>query len=120
MSVNQPEEMFAFEQELKQAMRAVDPPEGFADRLMARVEAPGASVRSKVLTMARRPQTWVGGAVAAAVLVGALVGDQAHVRRQREKTLQAQQQFEAAMRITGETLDEARQQLQRAGVPVGE
>jgi hypothetical protein len=31
----------------------------------------------------------------------------------------ARQQFETAMRITDQTLDQVRQQLQQAGVPVG-
>ena len=115
--MNQHEEpMSEFEQELTQAMRAVDPPEGFADRVMARVEAPA---RGKVLTMPHMPRMWASGAVAAALLVGALVGEQTHLRHERERAEQAQRQFDTAMRITDQTLEHVREQLQQAGVTVG-
>jgi type VI protein secretion system component VasF len=119
MSVNQHDESSTkFEQELTQAMRGVDPPEGFADRVLARAEASEAPP-ARVLPMPRRRPLWTSGAVAAALLVGVFVGDQIHLRHQRERVEQAQQQFEAGMRITNETLDHVRVQLEQAGVTVG-
>jgi hypothetical protein len=119
MCVNQPEETrMKFEQELKQAMRAVDPPEGFAERVLVRAKAKEQS-RARVLTMPRRLRAWAGGAIAAAVLVGAFTGEEVHLRRQREQAELAQRQFETAMRITDRTLEHVRQQLQQAGVTVG-
>jgi type VI protein secretion system component VasF len=124
MSVNQPEESLTkFEQELTQAMRAVDPPEGFADRTIARAQA-SMQPRARVLAMPSRRPLWTSGAVAAALLVGVFVGEQAHMRHQREQAEAAQQQraeaaqrqFEAGIRITDETLDHARAQLARAGI----
>jgi hypothetical protein len=47
------------------------------------------------------------------------MAEQMRLRQERERTELARQQFEAAMRITGETLEQARQQLQQAGVRVG-
>jgi hypothetical protein len=120
MSVNQHEEPFTqFEQELTQAMRAVDPPEGFAGRVLARAQA-SVRPRARVLTMPRRWQSWATGAIAAALLAGVFVGDQVHVRRQRERAELAQRQFEAGMRITDEALQHTREQLAQAGVRFGE
>lgn len=117
--MNQHDESLAqFEQDLRQAMRGLDPPEGFAERVLARAEASEAT-RARVLTMPRRRPLWAGGAVAAAMLVGAFVGQQTHLRHERERAELAQRQFEAGMRITDETLDHVREQLQQAGVSVG-
>jgi hypothetical protein len=123
MSVNRPEETLTpFEEELTQAMRAVDPPEGFAERILACARA-GESPRARVLAMPRHWPTWASGAIAAAVLAGAFFGEQTHLRHEREKAElaqrqaeAAQQQFEAGIRITDETLDHARVQLARAGI----
>jgi len=115
--VKQPEELSSeFEQELARAMRGVDPPLGFADRVMvrARRETP---VRAKVLWMPRRVQQWTGGAIAAAVLAGTFFGEEVHLRHQREQA--AQRQFELAMRITDRTLEHVQQQLSDAGVRFG-
>lgn len=114
--MNQPEETLTkFEQELTEAMRAVDPPEGFAERTMARAQA-NEQPPAKVLAMPGRLRLWAGGAIAAALLAGALVGEQVHLRHEREQKEMAQQQFEAAMRITDQTLESVREQLAQAGV----
>ena len=118
--MKQPEESFTkFEQELAQAMRAVDPPEGFADRVMARAQSP-APAQAKVVRMQPRARPWIGGAIAAVLLAGVFVADEVHVRRQRERGELAQQQFEAGLRITDEALQHTREQLARAGVRFGE
>lgn len=117
---NQPDESFAgLERELTQALRHVDAPEGFAERTMARVQASGPT-RGKLLTMPARVRVWGGGAIAAALVVGVFAGQQVHERHERQKAELAEQQFETAMRITDQTLDQVRLQLQQAGVPVGE
>jgi hypothetical protein len=117
--LNQPDESFAeLEQELTQALRRVDAPADFAERTMARVQ-PAGTPRGKLLTMPARLRVWGGGAIAAALVAGAFAGQQVHERRERQKAQLAEQQFETAMRITDQTLDQVRQQLQQAGVPVG-
>lgn len=117
--MNQPDETLTqFEQELTRAMRAVDPPQGFAERTLARAQQSSAP-RPRVLTMPRRSQFWASGAIAAGVLAGAFLGEQTHVRHERERAALAQQQFDTAMRITDETLDHVRLQLQQAGVSIG-
>jgi hypothetical protein len=119
MSVKQPDELNTeFERNLAQALRPVDAPEGFADRVMARAQGstPGAA---KVIRMPLRTRMWATGAIAAALVAG-VFAEQTHVRHQREKAELAQQQFEAAMRITDQTLDHVKQQLQQAGVSIGD
>jgi hypothetical protein len=110
-----------FEQELGRRMRRVDPPEGFAERLMERAEA-GAPVKARVLTMPRRMvfRAWVGGAIAAMLVTGIFIGEQAHVRSEERKQAAAQQQFETAMRATDHALDQTRASLQRAGLTLGQ
>lgn len=117
--LNQPGESFEeLEQYLKGAMRRVDAPEGFADRVIARARP--ASATAKVLMMPSRMRIWVSGAVAATLLAGVFVGDQVRERRQRERAEDAQRQFEAGMRITDAALEHTRQQLRSAGVVVGD
>ena len=118
--LNEQGESFAeLEQYLTQALRRVDAPNGFAERTMARARQ-AETPRGKLLVMPTRLRVWASGAIAAMLVAGVFAGNQIHVRRERQKTELAQQQFEAAMRITGETLDEARLQLQQAGVRIGE
>ncbi len=105
------------ERYLSEAMRRVDAPEGFADRVMARTRS--APSTAKILRMPSRTRAWVSGAIAAALLAGVLVGEQVHARRERQAE-KAQQQFEAGMRITDAALEHTREQLQRAGVMVGD
>ena len=118
--MNQPEDpLTQFEQELTLAMRGVDPPEGFAERVMARAQT-SEQPRAKVIAMPRRLPSWTSGAIAAALLLGVFFGVQIHLRHQREQAQIAQQQFEDGIRITDQALERTRQQLQRAGVLVGD
>ncbi|HEY5328950.1 MAG TPA: hypothetical protein VIJ79_03620 [Acidobacteriaceae bacterium] len=110
-----------FEQELGRRMRRVDPPEGFAERLLERAAAQ-TPLRAKVLTMPRRTvfRAWVGGAIAAALVTGVFVGEQAHLRSRDRKAEAARQQFETAMRVTDRALDPTRASLQRVGLALGD
>jgi hypothetical protein len=117
MSVNQLEELSSeFERELTRAMRGVDPAEGFADRVMARAQV-NAKPRVRLFGMPLRARVWTSGAIAAALLTGIFIGEEIHLRHQREEA--AQQQFELAMRITDRTLEHVQQQLWDAGVRLG-
>jgi hypothetical protein len=129
--VNQPEDLnqseesiepggsFAeLEQYLTHAMLRVDPPDGFAERTLARIES-SAPVRAKVVTMAPRARFWASGAIAAALLAAVFFSEQTYVRHQHEQAELAQQQFEAGIRITDNALERTREQLERAGVRIG-
>ena len=106
-----------FEQRLTEAMRPVDAPAGFVERTMARAQSKP-HVQARVVMMRRR-NAWAVGTIAAALLFGVVLGEHEHVRRQQERAAAAQQQFEAAMRITDRTLQHTREQLQRAGIELG-
>lgn len=132
VDANDPE----LEAALRQALRPELAPAGFTDRVMARAlagsgSAPVASVASAPLAAATPrskakllhwPQSrlWVTGAVAAALVAGILEGGLAveRVREQRRKIVEATQQFQTTERITVHALAQAREQLQRAGVPL--
>ena len=124
--MKQPEEALnpEFEQNLTDALRPVAAPDGFADRVMARVQAPAGA---KVIRMPLRARLWIngaiGGAIAAGLLIGAYTGEQAHQRHERyerQRAERAQQQFDAGMRITDQTLEHVRVQLQQAGITIGD
>lgn len=115
-----------FEAELKLTLRPVDPPAGFADRVLARAHA-ASPVPARISIFPVRaagpwpPRTaWASSAVAAALLAGVLLGQHAQVRQRRQQAEFAQRQFEAGLRITGETLEQARRQLRQAGVLEGD
>jgi hypothetical protein len=129
--VNQPEELnpsqallpeseAVFERQLTQALRPVAAPAGFADRTMARLQS-AAPVTAKVIAMQPRPhRLWTSGALAATLLIATVLTQQTHARHQRQQEAErAQQQFEAGLRITDTTLEHVRQQLQQAGLQIG-
>jgi hypothetical protein len=66
-------------------------------------------------------QAWVGGAIAAVLALGMFGAVLLHQRRERaEQAAVATQQFEAAVRVTDRALAQTREQLQRAGLNLGE
>jgi hypothetical protein len=109
-----------FEDALTRALRPVNPPGRVARflALAAEVEAERNRPRSgrthRWAWFVPKPQRWAMGAVAALLAVGVFAGASQHQRHQREAL--ATQQFEAASRITDQTLEHTREQLQRAGV----
>lgn len=117
------EDFAALEHELRNALRPVDPPAGFADRVIARAHAEARVEPRRASIFAfpgLRSRVWIPGAVAAMLLVG-VAGEQAHQRmEQRRKAEEAQKQFETALQVTDHALDHARQQLERAGIPFGQ
>jgi uncharacterized protein CbrC (UPF0167 family) len=104
-----------FESHLTQALRRVDAPEGFADRVIARAKLDPAP---RVLMMKPSQQAWLGGAIAAALFLGVFGAEQIHQRQQQRAAL-VQQQFEAGIRITDDALNHAREQLEQDGVGAG-
>lgn len=59
-----------------------------------------------------KPRIWLGGAIAAVLVLGLFVGEKAQERRKAEIVAR---QFEVAMRITGRTLDGVGERVSRAG-----
>ena len=101
----------AFEQELRASLQAVPAPDGFADRVLARVEDPPhhEPVPRPVRTI-RNPI--VRGAIAAALLLS--VGAGGYIEHQRERQIageHARQQVLLALRITSSTLQDVRNKV---------
>jgi mannose/fructose/N-acetylgalactosamine-specific phosphotransferase system component IIB len=118
-----------FDEVLASALKRVDAPEGFAARLMERAasdERVSAATHGKTRILAfPRRQVWATGAIAAALIVGALTVGQVHERREQTarveaQRMQAQKDFETASRIEDAALEHTREQLARAGVRLGD
>jgi hypothetical protein len=123
--LNQPEErhqpaepLAELEQYLTKALRPVDPPAGLTERILARAESTGQG-KAKVVRIGTRTRVWAGSAIAAALVAGFLIGGQIHARRERQKVELAQRQFDAALKITSDTLEQTRKELQQAGIDIG-
>ncbi len=99
--MNKPDEMDEFERELLRAMRPVEPPSGFADRVQA---------LAAVTPMPALRRWYPLAALLLFALATLLTGY--HIERQRR----AERQFDQAIRITDQALDQTRQQLTAAGI----
>ena len=106
-----------FELQLARAMRRVDAPEGFAARVMEKAEQQPAVVVMRPRNGLWRMQAWMGGAIAAVLAIGMYGAEVLHQRREQAK---ADQQFAVAMQATNHAIAQTREQLQRAGLKLGE
>jgi hypothetical protein len=107
----------SFEDQLRRALRPVDAPQGFADRLVAALPPRRAAVTPLVVvpppTPARAQRTpWLPAALAASLIAAVFFGQQvAHQRdllaerRAAEAGRAASAQLMQALRITNEKLD---------------
>lgn len=96
---------------LREALRAVEPPPGFAERLAARIE------REPLRRRDWRPALrWAPQALAASVLVAALGVYGWQLQRERQG-LEARQQLLEALRVTGQKLDLAYRGVKDAARP---
>src|SRR5437868_10476062 len=86
-----------FEDQLRAALQPVDPPEGFADRVMQRLDLSAHS-------SPKRP-AWRWPTALAASVVTALVVSFAWRADHERRGLAARQQLMEALRVTGEKLD---------------
>jgi hypothetical protein len=129
-------EASAFHRDLTAALRHTDAPHGFTDRLMARAlagEQPRAIAQPTALeptTDAQKPRgkviawptvrAWVSGAVAAGVVAGLFAAETAveHRRAHERQVTQATAEFQTAERITDHALEQAREQMAKAHVPL--
>ena len=111
-----------FELQLARAMARVAVPEGFAARVLDRAASPAAQtvVEMRPRSGLWRMQAWAGGAIAAVLVLGMVAAEQLHLRRQRAEQAKADQQFAVAMQVTDHALAQTREQLQRAGLKLGE
>ena len=94
----------SLESDLKEVLRRVDPPEGFAARVMRRVAVDDS--RSRLSGQARRPV--LQRAIAAALLLAITIGGWGI-----HETLRARNELLTAMRIASEKVAHAQQQVNR-------
>jgi len=100
-----------FEQQLRDALRPVDPEEGFEQRVMARVAREPAGLRSKI-------KRWTATlAIAASLAFVAILGAYQWQERREQQGLEARRQLLEALRVTGEKLDVAYQAVNRESPP---
>jgi hypothetical protein len=100
-----------FEKQLRDALRPVDPDEGFEQRVMARVANESRRSRVKVTR-------WVAGFAMAASVAGiAILGAQQWQERREQAGLEARRQLLEALRVTGEKLDVVYQAVNREEPP---
>jgi hypothetical protein len=117
------EEMDEFELALKRAMQRVDAPESLVKFLTAATEVkqervlPWRERKHPWAFFVPKAQAWMGGALAAVLALGMYGAEVLHQRREQAK---ADQQFAVAMQATGHALAQTREQLQRAGLKLGE
>jgi hypothetical protein len=97
---------------LREALRREEPPEGFAGRVMARIEArkERGGAWGGLMAAFRGPRLRWAGAFAAAALA---IGTTAYQERQRAEGERAKTQVMLALRITGAKLEYARARVQR-------
>ncbi|HEX3967927.1 MAG TPA: hypothetical protein VHW70_08185 [Edaphobacter sp.] len=102
------------EQELKEGLRRVPAPDGFADRVMKRAAR---KERLRIRVMPQRVSYVWQVAVAAMVLLAVLfgVGEIAQRREERRKAELVEHQFDVAMRVTGKTLSGVGERISKTG-----
>ena len=98
------------EQQLRDALRPVEPEAGFEERVMARIAREPVRARRKVTR-------WVSVALAASVAFAAIVGTHEWQVRREQEGLEARRQLIEALRLTGEKLDVAYQAVNREAPP---
>ena len=130
------DEMDAFERELGPSLRQVRAPDGFADRVMLAVEGEaevqsrgrvrgltgadayaGASASTGTL-LSFPSRAWLGGALAAGLVLACFGAEQLHGRHERERAMMAERNFAMSEEITAQALEHTREQLKLAGFVV--
>ena len=104
-----------FERDLREQLTARDAPEGFADRVMARV-AERHEARQRRRWWLRQP-VWGWAAATALAAVVAVSGGVQHEIQQRRQGEEARAQVMLALRITGTTLRDVERKINN---PIGE
>ena len=99
-----------FEQQLRDALRPVEPEEGFEQRVMARIAREPPRSRRKLTR-------WAAVALAASMAFAAIIGTQQWQQRREQEGLEARRQLLEALRVTGEKLDVAYQAVNRESQP---
>ncbi len=95
--------MDQFENDLKQALRQVDPPAGFEQRVLARLARESAATR--------QPSRFTAWATAAGLAFASLGGVAIYQQQQQRRAMEARDQLLLALRVTSEKLDVVRSRI---------
>jgi hypothetical protein len=110
--------MSYLEDDLKTALRRTEPPEGFANRVLARANGPAAAEPSwwQYLTVLVRPPRvqWVALSLIVSVMIPA-AGVYRKERQARAEGEKAKEQLVFAMRVTGSKLHRVHQKVLEMG-----
>ena len=107
------------EDKLRRALRPIDPPEGFAERVMRAL--PAREPPAPVVVLATVPRTprisaWrrfsAPVTLAASLVVAVLVGKQIAIEHEKREGLAASRELMQALRVTSQKLDVAYQAVQ--------
>jgi hypothetical protein len=122
--------MSEVEDRLRRALRPIDPPPGFAERVMRALpdQRPTATVTPiDIVRTSPRASFWrrvsTPAALAASLLVAVLLGQQVaiqHAEQERRAGLAARQELMQALRLTSQKLDDAYQAVQGTPAPAQE
>ena len=101
------------ENQLRRALRPVDAPEGFADRLMKRLPPPQVTGKAPVLVALPRPKKAprnfaLPAALAASLVAAVMLGQQIGIDRQKREEAAgraATRELMQALRVTSQKLD---------------
>lgn len=99
-----------FEDELRGALRPVDPGADFAARVLAQTSRRAPETQSdggKVVRLRRRVLRWLPLALAATLVAAVLVRHEYQLRRELEQGRIAREQLMEALRVTSDKLDMA-------------
>jgi hypothetical protein len=96
--------MDQFENDLKEALRQVDPPPGFEQRVLARLARESAAAH-------RRPSRFTAWAAAAGLAFASLGGVAIYQYQQQQRAIKARDQLLLALRITSQKLDVVRSRI---------
>ncbi|MBS1834857.1 MAG: hypothetical protein JST65_19210 [Acidobacteria bacterium] len=106
--------MFENDDDLKAAFRRVEPPPGFEQRVMARLdEDAGSRPRIKQASSGFGFAAWAGIAAMAVLSLGGISAYQQE--REQQRAMAARDQLLLALQITGKTLDSVRDQINTTG-----
>jgi hypothetical protein len=92
-----------FEEELRKALRPVDPGTNFAERVLAKLPQKA----TVPLSGTRRAWRWIPAAIAASLVAAVLIRHEWQLRRELEQGRIAREQLMEALRVTSEKLDVA-------------
>lgn len=96
--------MDQFENDLKEALRQVDPPTGFEQRVLARLARESAA-------STRQPSRFTAWATAAGFAFAALGGIAIYQHQQQRRAIEARDQLLLALRVTSQKLDVVRNRM---------